>query len=316
MTDPLPTVPFPSGKTFVFLQCSTPVCAQVAKAFTAAVTALGATPTIVSAGATAQTAQAAASSVIALKPDAVIISGNDPALYGGALQTLSAAGTKVVSIQVNKDVSQYGITFNYLGTDLSAQNGKVLADWVIANKGADANVVLYTLPVLDLSAHVQQAFTDEMTANCPSCTVRSVPIDVATIGTTAPRTIVTDLQANPDTNTAVFVSYQTATGLPAALTAAGLSPTTVGFAPTAGNLQDIKDGKLTAGLAIDFPVSIWTAVDAAARLVEGGQPVAGETSGEVPEQILEQKDITFDPTQGWSGYPDYASKFTTLWQGK
>ena len=75
VTDPLPTVPFPSGKTFVFLQCSTPVCAQVAKAFTAAVTALGATPTIINAGATAQTAQAAASSVIALKPDAVIISG-------------------------------------------------------------------------------------------------------------------------------------------------------------------------------------------------------------------------------------------------
>ena len=213
-------------------------------------------------------------------------------------------------------MKQYGITFNYLGTDLSAQNGKILADWVIANKGADANVVLYTLPVLDLSAHVQQAFTDEMTANCPSCSVRTVPIDGATIGTTAPRTIVTDLQANPDTNTAVFVSYQTATGLPAALTAAGLTVTTVGFAPTAGNLQDIKDGKLTAGLAIDFPVSIWTAVDAAARLVEGGQPVAGETSGEVPEQILAQKDITFDPTLGWSGYPDYASRFTTLWQGK
>ena len=44
----------------------------------------------------------------------------------------------------------------------------------------------------------------------------------------------------------------------------------MGFGPTAGNLQDIKDGDLTAALDIDFPVSTWTAIDAAARLIEGG----------------------------------------------
>lgn len=315
VTEPLSKA-LPSGKNFAFLQCSSPVCAQVSKSFQAAVAKIGAKVTVINSGATAQTAQGAASSVVSLKPDAVILSGSDPALYGGALKTLSDAGSKVVSIQVNKDVKLLGISFNYLGTDLSAQNGKLLADWVIAKKGASANAVLYGLPALDLSAHVQAAFADEMKKNCASCAVRNVPIDVATIGTTAPSTVVTDLQAHPDTNVAVFVSYQVATGLPAALKAAGLSITTVGFAPTAGNLQDIKNGSLTAGLAIDFPVSVWAAVDAAARLIIGDKPTAGEQSGEVPEQFLEQKDITFDPTLGWSGYPDYAKRFGTLWQGK
>lgn len=315
VTEPLATA-LPAGKSFAFLQCSSPVCAQVSKAFQAAVAKIGGKVVVVNAGATAQTAQVAASSVISLKPDAVILSGSDPALYGGALKTLSDAGTRVVSIQVNKDVKPFGIDFNYLGTDLSTQNGKLLADWVIAKKGASANAVLYGLPALDLSAHVQAAFSAEMAKNCTSCTVRNVPIDVATIGTTAPSTIVTDLQAHPDTNVAVFVSFQVATGLPAALKAAGISITTVGFAPTAGILQNIKDGTLTAGLAIDFPVSVWTAVDAAARLIEGSKPASGEVSGEVPEQFLEQKDITFDPTLGWSGYPDYAQRFGTLWQGK
>ncbi|GJF33638.1 hypothetical protein KNE206_63380 [Kitasatospora sp. NE20-6] len=304
----------PAGKKFVYLQCATPVCALVGTFVQQAVKGLGATLTVVNAGATAQTAQAAASSVSALKPDAVILGAIDPALFGGGLKKLSDSGTKVVSLQIAKDVKPYGITFNYLGADLSQRNGKLLADWVIAKKGAKTETVIYTLPALDISAPVQKAFQNEMKTNCPSCKVRVVPVDVSTIGTTAPRTVVTDLQAHPDTKAAVFVSLSAAGGLPAALKAAGLSVTTVGFGPTAGNLQDIKDGALTAALNIDFPVSTWTAVDATARLLGGGQPTAGEQAGEVPEQFLEQKDITFDPTHGWSAFPDYAQQFAKLWQ--
>jgi hypothetical protein len=37
----------------------------------------------------------------------------------------------------------------------------------------------------------------------------------------------------------------------------------------------------------------------------------------VPDvQFLEQKDITFDPTHGWTGYPEFEEKFTELWSGK
>ncbi|MDQ2737686.1 MAG: substrate-binding domain-containing protein [Actinomycetota bacterium] len=303
----------PAGKKFVYLQCSTPICALVGKLLQPAVQALGSTMTVVNAGSTAQTAQAAASSVLALKPDAVILGAIDPALFGSGLKALAAAGVKLVSLQVDKDVKPFGITFNYLGTNLSIRNGQLLADWVIAKQGANASVVLYTLPALAISGPLQQAFQDEMKKNCSSCTVRVVPLDISTIGTTAPRTVVTDLQAHPGTKAAVFVSLSAATGLPAALKAAGLTVTTVGFGPTAGNLQDIKDGALTAALNIDFPVSTWTAIDAAARLLEGGQPTAGEQAGDVPEQFLEQKDITFDPANGWSAFPDFAKRFAALW---
>jgi ribose transport system substrate-binding protein len=312
VTDPLKSK-LAAGRKFAYLQCGTPICALVGNLLKGAVTAIGGTMTVVNAGSTAQTAQAAASTVLALKPDAVLLGAIDPALFGSGLKALSDAGVKLVSLQVDKDVKPYGITFNYLGTDLSQRNGKLLADWVIANKGAQANAVLYTLPALDISAPVQAAFQAEMKAKCPSCTVRVVPIDVSTIGSTAPRTVVTDLQAHPDTNTAVFVSLSAATGLPAALKAAGRSVTTVGFGPTAGNLADIKSGGLTAALNIDFPVSTWTAVDAAARLLEGAQPTASEQAGEVPEQFLEQKDITFDPTKGWSAFPDFPQRFAKLW---
>jgi ribose transport system substrate-binding protein len=312
VSNPLPEK-LPAGKKFVFLQCGTPFCALAGLSLQEAVTAIGGTFTKLDAGTTAASAQAAASSALSLKPDVVFMTV-DPALFGNGLKQLSAAGIKVVSISIAKNVTPYGVTFNYIGSTEIDNDGKLLADWVIAHKGAKANAVFYGLPTFDFSNPLQQAFVNEMKKDCPSCTVRTVPIDAATIGTTAPSTIVADLQAHPATNVAVFVSLQIAQGLPAAMRAAGLSGIlTVGRAPTPGNLQDIKTGGLTAGLAIDAPVSTWTAVDAAARLLEGAQPTASEQAGDLDEQFLGQADITFNTTDGWIGYPDFTKRYATLW---
>jgi ribose transport system substrate-binding protein len=312
VTEPLPEK-LPAGKTFVFLQCGTPFCALAGMSLQAAVAAIGGKFTKLDAGTTASSAQAAASSALALKPDAVFMTV-DPSLFGDGLKKLSAAGVKVVSISIAKDAVPYGVTFNYIGANEVDHDGKLLADWVIAHKGAKANAVFYGLPTFDFSNPMQQAFENEMKKDCPSCSVRTVPIDASTIGTTAPNTVVADLQAHPATNVAVFVSLQIAQGLPAAMRAAGLTGiTTVGRGPTPGNLQDIKSGALTAGLAIDAPVSTWTAVDSAARLMEGAQPTASEKAGDLDEEFLGQKDITFNTTDGWIGYPDFQQRYATLW---
>jgi ribose transport system substrate-binding protein len=312
VTVPLPNK-LPAGKKFVFLQCGTPFCALAGMSIQQAVQAIGGKFTKLDAGTTAASSQAAASSALALKPDVVFMTV-DPSLYGGELKQLSAAGVKVVSVSITKDVSPYGVTFNYIGAAEVDNDGKLLADWVIAHKGAKANAVFYGLPIFDFSNPLQQAFVTEMKKECPSCTVRTVPIDAATIGTTAQNTVVADLQAHPSANVAVFVSLQIAQGLPAAMRAAGLTGImTVGRGPTPGNLEDIKNGGLTAGLAIDAPVSTWTEVDSAARLLEGAQPTASEQAGDLDEQFLGQKDITFNPTDGWVGYPDFTQRFATLW---
>jgi len=48
-------------------------------------------------------------------------------------------------------------------------------------------------------------------------------------------------------------------------------------------------------------------------VVVGGQPTTSEKAGELDKQFLEQKDITFDPTKGWTGYPDYPQRYAKLW---
>jgi ribose transport system substrate-binding protein len=312
VTQPL-RKPLPAGTKFAFLQCGTAACGLAAKLLAPAVKEVGGTLTAVSAGTTAQSMQAAVSSVLTLKPAVVVISGIDPDVFGGALKKLSGAGIKVVTISVARDTAPYGITFDYIGLHTTQTAGNLMADWVIANKGPAADVVFYGVPGIDFSSKQQQAFDEEMRKNCAACTVRAVQIDVATLGTTSASTVVTDLQSHPSTNVAVFASAEVAAGLPAAMKAAGLSVTTLGYAPQSGALQDIKDGGMTAGLAVDFPISVWTAVDASARLVEGDQPTAAEQAGEVPLQLLEQRDITFDPARGWSAYPDYQQRFAALW---
>lgn len=307
--------PIAAGTTIAYLQCGAPLCGLVAQLLAPAIQALGAKMVTVNAGLTASSAQAAASSVLALKPSAVIVTGVNPQIYAGALKGISAAGIKVVSISVPGDIKQYGIDFNYVGIAPLELQGTLLADWVAMNKGPNANVVFYGIPELTFTPFQEKAFKDELAKNCPSCKVRFDSIAIATVGTTAPSTIVTDIQSHPDTNTAVFGSADANQGVPAALKAAGISSlTSVAATPGPAQLQYIKDGSLTAGLGNDIPTQIWTLVDVCARLINGQQPTAGEVTGVGPYQFLGKQDITFDPTHGWTGYPDFAKRFEKLWK--
>jgi hypothetical protein len=33
-------------------------------------------------------------------------------------------------------------------------------------------------------------------------------------------------------------------------------------------------------------------------------------------EFLTRPDVTFNPSQGWTGYPQLATRFTKLWQGQ
>lgn len=300
----------PAGTHFVYLQCSTPICALVGQLLAPAVKTIGASLTVVNSGGSASSEQASASSALGLKPAAVLVPAVTPSQFGTGLKRLSAGGIKVTSVGVINGQA-YGVSYGIGGLPDIQLTGKLMADWVIVHKGAGASVVFYTTPELDFSSYMQQAFAKELAKNCPACKLRTVPISVTTFGSTAPQAIVNDLQAHSSTNTAVFSTEEAATGLPAALKTAGLSVTTVGFAPSPGNLQDIKTGGLTAGLGLDLPVQEWTQVDASARLVLGETPPPSEAH--IPLQFLGKSDITFNPSKGWTGYPDFAQRFAKLW---
>lgn len=301
------------GTKFVYVQCQTPICALYGQLLKGPVKAIGATMTVVKAPNTAAGVESAAATALSQKPAAVLLPSIASQLLGDSVKKLTNAGIKVTSIGI-VNAEKFGIQANVNGDKAILAYGKLMADWAVARNGAKTDAVFYQTPELDFSALLEKGFTEEMAKVCSTCNVRVVPISVTTFGTTAPGRVVSDLQAKPKTNSPVFAVGEAATGLPAALKAAGLDGlSTMGYAATPGNLQDVKDGKLAGILGLDLLTAAWTQVDETARLINGEPLTAGEKRSFVPVQFLAKEDITFDPSKGYTGYPDVAERFAKLW---
>jgi len=301
----------PAGTTFAFLQCSTPVCAQLAATAQQAATAVGAKLTVTRAGASAQALQQAMSSIIAARPAAVLIPAADPVQYRDQMAQLQAAGIPVVSQGVVDGDQFAAVKGSVLGKTAAGEAGKLLADWTAVHNGGQPSV-FYTVPELSFSAFILSGYQDEMKRLCPSCPVRVVKIPVGTVGNTAPSTIVADLRSHPETKVAVAGAEEIYEGLPAAMNVAGLNLTMTGFAPDTAVLGYIKNGQIDSGLGYDNVTSTWVQVDMAARLVTGQPLTEPERNDQLVYQVLGKNDIT-DASRPYSGYPDVSDRFAKLW---
>jgi ribose transport system substrate-binding protein len=302
----------PAGKSIVYIQCGTPYCALVGSLLGEAAEAIGMHLTTIKAGASASAVSAAFDSAISQDPDSVITAGINPELFQNQLKKLQADKVPFASLGL-VNAEDYGMIPSVDGKLEFERDGTLMANYVIAEYGPESNIVWYNVPELPFTAVEEAAFNATIAKNCPGCSVRKADIGVETIGNTAPSQVVSDLQANPDTDVAVFSVEDIQIGLPAALAAAGISVKTMGLAPGPTNLQYLKEGKETAALAEDAPVQAWTAVDEVGRLVNGQELSGDEAKGLSDVQLLTPEDITFDTSKGWTGYPDYVERFEKLW---
>lgn len=313
VTQPLVKRP-PAGTKYALLQCSTPVCALFAQLFAGATKVLGVELSIVKAGPSVTDQQSAMSTIISEKPAGVILPGVSGDTTEAQVHQLDAMHIPVVSVGV-VNAPRYGISFDTVENPaISILNGKLMAAWTVLQKRARTNAAFYATPELPFSSYEEQGFDHELAALCASCQVRNVDVPVADIGVSAPSLVVSDLQAHPATNAIAFASEEAATGLPSALKVAGLHVTVTGYAPPPAVLDYIKAGEITSGLDTDLPVSVWETVDALARLSTHEPLVDAEKGGPPIDEFLEQKDITFNPAMGWTGYPDFPERFAKLWR--
>jgi ribose transport system substrate-binding protein len=309
VSEKLTKLPAP-GSTFAFMSPGVPYSELIGELTKQGVEKLGAKFELIKAGLAANTVSSAFDTVVAKKPAAVIISALEPALYTKQLKELQAAGIPVVGSGMAGEKYGIDVLFGNKGNELY---GKLEADYVAADWGPEANVVFYEIPEYSFTEANNAGFKNELEKTCPDCTVRFTPVPASSIGNTAPSTIVSDLQANPETEIAVFAAGELEAGLPTALNSAGIKVKTLAGAPGPSNLQAVKEGKETAVLATDTPVVAWTLADMAARKLAGQELSGIEAEGLGDIQFLTKEDITFDPEEGWTGYPNYAEMFENLW---
>lgn len=310
VTDKLQKVP--AGASIATVDSGTPVSSLLNQLLGGAAKTMGVKTQRFAAGQAATTTSAAFDSVVAKKPDAVLANGINIELWAKQLKTLQAMKVPVVASAVLGGKG-FGLDVTQASEAESRRDGKAMANYVVAKMNPKAKVVVYDVPEIQLIGLIADAFTGELKRICPACSVRRVQIPAGTIANKAPNTIVSDLQANRDTNVAVFADDEVEIGLPDALAKAGIKIPTLGFAPTPTNLQYLKDGKETAALASDLPVLAWTQLDQVARGVTGQALTGPEAQGLGVVQFLTKKDITFNPKMGWTGYPDFAVRFKKLW---
>jgi ribose transport system substrate-binding protein len=302
----------PAGTTIAYLECGAPTCAMFAKDLQASTAALGAKLDVISAGLFSSTVQSAANAALAEHPSAVIVAGTTLSEFGGTLAALEKAGIPVFGIGVTGGKA-YGLTAVSGGQNDDVKVGQLMADWVLVHKGANAHVVFFGAPELSYSPYAWNAFDAQLKKICPTCSAVESELSVLTYGSSAPSTVVSYLRANPSVNTTVFATEEGATGLPSALSAAGLTHiTTFGFAPSAVNLSDIKAGKLSGGVGLDFDTEVWQITDVIAKTLTHQKVGATEQGGVI--EILKSSNVTSaDVKNGWSGYPNVAKRFASLW---
>jgi ribose transport system substrate-binding protein len=318
------------GKKLFYVQCSVPVCAEIATGIEAAAKAAGWDYQTTSHQDTPETVAAAFDAAIAAKPDVVLTSGNPREWFQDQLTTLEKDGIPVVAWSIPEGYEPgKGISVNLLTNDDYYFYGTLMADWAAQNT-ATGEVLSVGLPTFPVLSTVQDGFETEITTACPDCNVTKMEVAVTDIGTNLPGQIVSELQKNPDIDTVVYAFGGMLFGVPDALKTAGLEDQAKAISQAGGplNFGFIENGQHQAaevGLASELLG--WRAVDAAARILAGQGPGRAETpeqavlaghpdilAGGLPLQILEKGSIE-DPTALWPGVAGFQQKFQELWGG-
>jgi len=306
----------PAGSTFAYLQCSSPFCGLFAEQLKGATKAMGVKLAVVKAGASASELQTAMSSIIAMKPAAVIVPSVEESIPK-QLAELDEMGIPVGGAGII-DPEKYGVDVNFQGEPVFSEEGKVLAAWSVLREGESTNAVFYATPELSFSPVVEAGFNEALEELCSSCSTRSVTIPLSEYGNKAPSHVVSDLQANPETNVGIFASEEGAEGLSAQLKTAGLEEVAInGNGATPAILQEIASGGIAGAMGIDTNMLVWGLVDGLSRVL-ANQPLSPvEEKGQAPMQLLEQKDVEgVDVEHGFVAYPEGEKKFEELWSGK
>lgn len=302
----------PTGARLAVIDCGTPICALMANTAKEPAELLGMKVTVIQAGTTADSIAAAFDSIITDKYDGVMVAALQYPLWEREFKKLRDAGIAVATTGIDGLPDDFHASLSSKVWNQRA--GTWLADWVVSQGKVGANSVIYRTPELGFTNDIVAVYEERIGELCGACVVRAVDVPVATLGNTAPQTIVNDLTAHPDTSIAVMSIGEQATGLPSAMKVAGIDLPVTMYGAGPAQLTDIQKGNLQSSLTLDSQALVWTLIDSLARQIVGQDVSAGAAGDKLIAQILTKDNLSGDMGAGWAGYPDMRQRFKELWQ--
>jgi ribose transport system substrate-binding protein len=307
----------PTGKRILILLCGTSGQGCVLEAETAkrAAEALGWTVDTVDGKLDPTVWNQAVKQAVDSGVDGIIAVSADPNLYGDAMAAVRARDVPfVLTNQRPRDGDVEGID-TYLATD-PAEGGSDLAEWMIADSGGKARVLLLDLPGYADAVLRTKTIDDTLARDCRECVVHRADIAVQTMGTSLAPLVTSQLQQHPDVDyvwspddaTASFVAQ----GIQQAGRTSSVKLVSMGGFPD--QLARIRTGQVTADLATATDYTAWLAVDSLARGM-AGQPVRRDWA--IPQRLWTTANIEQAPDQmirsGWNTDFDFEGNFKKLW---
>ena len=314
VTTPLKAAP-PAGKTFVWLNCELSACAQILVGVRQAVSAAGWNLKVVQyQQANPATVLSAFKLALNYHPAAVGLSGLPEAVWASIVPAYKKAGVPIIAGYVGPLALNSTVIGNISGPPDGAETGQILANWFVGDSGGKGHALNVRTDELPYLKTFSDAFQADVQKQCSGCTVTNLNMSVAdATGGKVNSAIVADLQRSPSINYVVATEGPFIDGLPAALSAAGLS----GKVKIAGengdveNLTDVKNGTEAAFTGASLHIGGWQYLDVAIRHAEG--MTFDPYDGMQPKQLL-TKTVQFSPAADYDVPANYPQQFRKLWK--
>lgn len=315
VSTPLTSAPKP-GKTFVYLASDLPTSQPVGVAIKKAVESQGWTyKQIGFQTANPATVVTAMKEALQYHPSYVALIGvSEAAGWNTEVPAYKAAGVKIMAIL--SDVTYDSTVIADLGGPaLYTKLGKQMGDWFIADSKGKGSALVESVNSFAILAAFQNGFTSEVKAKCPGCTTTDLDNTLADLGggQIVP-SVVSQLRAHPSIKYLVTSQLPFMSGLPSALSAAGISNTKVaGANADSAALTALKAGD--GGAAFGNPLHYlgYLLADTAFRDSEGMS--FDKTGGDVPLQLLTSKQ-TFTISDSYDVPSNAYQQFLKLWSSK
>jgi len=250
---------------------------------------------------------------------AAIVADNVP--YGMAANSFDAARAKNIPVlianQIPDDQHPADPTLAYLPGP-ATQMITSAADWIIADSGGKATVVLQKVTDNPSTIAWGEAAEKEFADRCPDCTVVVNEVSAANFPV-IPSSTSSAILSHPDTRY-VLAEFEhfvqpTVGGIQQTPNAAQIK--VVSSAATLNGLQMIaSDGAVQADAGQNFAYQGWATADAVFRLAAGQQVPEYDVSFRLfTKDVIGDVDVSEDgqSSGSWYGPTDYTKDFTALW---
>ncbi|MCY3661444.1 MAG: substrate-binding domain-containing protein [bacterium] len=315
---PLSATPEP-GKTLIWIECPTPGCVLVGNGITDAAAHLGWTVDRIGHDLTPEGTAGAMAQAVAQNPDAVLISGSVNAFYEDSLATLNERGVPVIDSSSVNEVggADNGIYGMVQGIPQTTAYGQVLASWIVADSGGNANLLVFNVPDVPVLTGFNAGIAEVMAETCANCVVEIVDVSFADLlGGNVPGLVVSALQANPDAGYVACGFGDLCIGVTGAIAEAGLADRVqlTGALPNAGDFAAIAAGEESAFVAAPEYMIGWRKVDILAAFFVGDDLTEAQTAL-LPMQVItpETTGIVRDSGGNYIGVADYEAQFLARW---